>query len=138
MLGHANTRWTRSPLSISAENEATVSTSKLRRAIKSDEISHKAPMSSSRTSVSVYSNSLTSITSPSLKPTMMSFYCSISGFGQETTRGVTRLRSIALALGGIMNQTRYSDCPPVRIRASFTDCGTAARSVIHHQRSAEP
>lgn len=53
-------------------------------------------------------------------------YCSISGFGQDGPYcEYPAYDPIAQALGGIMSQTGYSDRPPVRIGASFIDCGTA-------------
>lgn len=58
-------------------------------------------------------------------------YCSISGFGQQGPyRNHPAYDPIAQALGGVMAQTGYPDQPPVRIGASFIDCGTAVHAAL--------
>lgn len=58
-------------------------------------------------------------------------YCSISGFGQDGPyQSYPAYDPIAQALGGIMSQTGYPDRPPVRIGASFIDCGTAVHAAF--------
>lgn len=58
-------------------------------------------------------------------------YCSISGFGQSGPyRDYPAYDPIAQALGGIMDKTGYPDRPPVRIGASFIDCGTAVHAAL--------
>lgn len=58
-------------------------------------------------------------------------YCSISGFGQGGPyRDYPAYDPIAQALGGVMDRTGYPDRPPVRIGASFIDCGTAVHAAL--------
>lgn len=58
-------------------------------------------------------------------------YCSISGFGQDGPyRDYPAYDPIAQALGGVLAATGYPDRPPVRIGASFIDCGTAVHAAL--------
>lgn len=58
-------------------------------------------------------------------------YCSISGFGQDGPyRDYPAYDPIAQALGGVLASTGYPDRPPVRIGASFIDCGTAVHAAL--------
>ncbi|MFC6734546.1 MULTISPECIES: CaiB/BaiF CoA-transferase family protein [unclassified Haladaptatus] len=58
-------------------------------------------------------------------------YCSISGFGQDGPyRDFPAYDPIAQALSGVLASTGYPDRPPVRIGASFIDCGTAVHAAL--------
>lgn len=58
-------------------------------------------------------------------------YCSISGFGQSGPyRDSPAYDPIAQALSGVLYATGYPDRPPVRIGASFIDCGTAVHAAL--------
>ena len=58
-------------------------------------------------------------------------YCSISGFGQGGPyRDRPAYDPIAQAMCGVMSKTGYPDRPPVRIGASFIDCGTGVHAAL--------